>query len=389
MKKKKIKVLYLLLFPFYGSGSGTFARFLAKEVSKKNTVAIVSPDTRPIDGVKLYPLKMPFKVAFTGHPEWKNCKLFSELSETEIMRLHKSFMESAVEAVEDFKPDLIHVHHIFPLSWSARFIHSTYGIPYIVTSHGSGLACLEIDKRYYGLTSDALHGASYVTSVSINNRSKMVKTFSSINNRKLRTISGGVKIDTFYKVNSKAIAKEFNLTGKKIILFAGKLTKFKGVEYLVKAAKQIRGEVVISGGGPEKKHLMQIVKDEKISNVHFLGHIDTTERLVQLYSLADIFVAPSIWDDPMPLTILEAMATHCAMVVTKKGGIPLAVRGGYNGLFITPKSSNDIALKVNMLLKNEVLMKKMGERSREIAKKKFTWEDISSRFNGIYDRMVK
>ena len=162
MTKKKLRILYLLWFPFYGSGSGTYARYLAKEVNKTHNVTVVTPDTRPIDGVKLYPLKMPFRIAFTGHPEWPNCKLFTDISHRDILRFHKSTLDSVVDAVEDFKPDLIHVHHAYPLSWVARFVKSTYQIPYIITVHGSELPSAQKDKRYIALTMDALRKAKRI-----------------------------------------------------------------------------------------------------------------------------------------------------------------------------------------------------------------------------------
>ena len=87
MKNEKLKILYLLTFPLYGSGSGTYARYLAKEVNKHHKVAVLCPDNRQVNNVKIYSLNMPFKVAFTGHPEWKNCRLFKDISHIEILRI--------------------------------------------------------------------------------------------------------------------------------------------------------------------------------------------------------------------------------------------------------------------------------------------------------------
>ena len=386
MAKKKLRVLYLSWFPFYGSGSGTYTRYLAIEVNKTQEVALVSPDTRQIDGVKLYPLKMPFRVAFTGHPEWPNCKLFADISHRDILRFHKSTLDSVVDAVEDFKPDIIHVHHAYPLSWAARFVKSTYQIPYVITVHGSELPTAQKDKRYIALTMDALRKAKKIIPNSAYTKDWAVKVFGKEFQKNMRVIPGGVDINKFKKVRTDAIAKELKLTNKRIVLFAGKLTKYKGVEYLVKAAKKIHGEVVISGDGPEKKKLLKIVADEKITNVHFVGHVDTTERLVRLYSLADVFVAPSVWDEPLGLVVLEAMATETPVVVTRKGGIPLAVKAGKNGFFIRSRNSTDIAEKVNKLLDNDQLRQKMGQTARKIAVERFGWPLIAEKFNHMYKK---
>ncbi len=129
------------------------ARYLAEEVSKTAHTAIICPDERKIPGVKTYYLKLPFKVAFTGHPEWKNCKLYKNIDTFELLRIYKAFLNASVEAVADFKPNIIHVHHAFPFSWAARFIKSTYQLPYIITVHGSKLHTAILQKK----TSAILH----------------------------------------------------------------------------------------------------------------------------------------------------------------------------------------------------------------------------------------
>lgn len=387
MSKKKLRVLYLLLFPFYGSGSGTYARYLAMEVNKKHDVAVVTPDTRPIDGVKLYPLGMPFRAAFTGHPEWPNCKLFTDLTNIEILKFHKAYMDSAVAAIEDFKPDIVHVHHAFPLSWAARFIKSTYNIPYVITVHGSELPTGQKDQRYLALTSDALRKAQRIFPNSDYTKEWCSSVFGSEFNRNMSMIPGGVDTAKFHRVPTTNIDKEYDLKDKKVVLFSGKLTKYKGVKYLVKAARKMKAEVLILGDGPERKELVKIAKDYNIQNIHFLGHIkDDTEKLVQLYSRADVLAAPSVWDEPLGLVILEAMACETPVVVTRKGGIPLAVKEGKNGLFVKQRRIIDLADKVNCLLADDERRKVMGKAAREIAVNKFSWERIASEFISFYEK---
>ena len=154
-----MRILYLQTFPFWGSGSGSYARHLASEIGRRHKVAILAPDDRPIERAKLYTVKLPFHVAFTGHPEWPDCKLYTELSNEELNEIREAFSRATVKVVEDFKPDILHVHHAFPLSWASSFIKDTYKINYIVTIHGSELPTLEKDKRYYQRTYDAMYRA--------------------------------------------------------------------------------------------------------------------------------------------------------------------------------------------------------------------------------------
>ncbi len=389
MKKKKLRILYLQTFPFYGSGSGTYARYLAREVAKHHHVAIVAPDTRVLAGVKGYPIKMPFNVSFTGHPEWKNGRLYKDISHREILTIYKSFLNHTVDAVEDFRPNIIHVHHAFPFSWAARFIKSTYQIPYIITIHGSELPTAQKDKRYLALTMDALRRARRIIPNSFYTKEWTFKVFGDDYRRRVRVIPGGVDIHKFKKVSTDDIDRQFNIKGEKVVVFAGKLTVYKGVKYLVRAAKKIKGKVLILGDGPERKNLENMVKNEKITNVKFIGHLGAdTDFLIKFYSRANVFVAPSVWDEPLGLVILEAMACETPVVVTRKGGIPLAVKDGQNGFFIRPRNSQDMAEKINTLFDNEPLRLKMAKKAREIAVKRFSWEVIARRFENIYEKFA-
>lgn len=380
------------MFPVWGSGSGTYARHLASEIGRRHKVAVLAPDDRPIEHAKLYTVNLPFPVAFTGHPEWPNCKLYTQLNNQEIWQIQKAFFDATIKAVEDFKPDIVHVHHAFPFSWAAAFIKDNYKINFITTIHGSELPTLEKDRRYWKSTYDAMFRTKRVVPNSGWTREWFLRIFKNDFHEKCRVIPGGVNIEKFVHTERGAerVNKELNLHGKPVVLFAGKLTKYKGVEYLITAAKKIHGEVVILGDGPERERLEQKARDMKLSNVHFVGHIGAgISKLVPYYSRADVFVAPSVWDEPLGLVILEAMACQTPVVVTRKGGIPLAVKDGYNGFFVRPRNSAEIAEKVNRLLDDPQLRLKMGQNARKSVEKKFSWEVIARKFEYLYEMYRK
>lgn len=387
-----MRILYLQVFPFWGSGSGTYARHLASEVGRRHKVAIAAPDDRPIERAKLYTYTLPFPVAFTGHPEWPDCKLYSDLSNEELGQLYQSLLEQTITFVQDFKPDIIHVHHAFPLAWVAAAIKDFYRIDYIVTIHGSELPTLERDKRYMQRTADAMYRARRIVPNSGWTREWFLRIFKNYYHEKCRVIPGGVNIDKFVYSESgaRAVDKELNLRGKPVVVFAGKITKYKGVDYLIGAAKKIHGEVVILGDGPEKAKLQAKSKQLGTTNVHWVGHLGAgVKKLVPYYSRADVFVAPSVWDEPLGLVILEAMACQTPVVVTRKGGIPLAVKDGYNGFFVRPRNSKEIVEKVNALLDDSTMRYKMGQNARKVVEKRFGWEIIAHKFELTYERFRK
>ncbi len=384
-----MRILYLQTFPLWGSGSGTYARYLASEVGKHFKVGMVVPDARKIPNVTLFPLKMFIPVAFMGHPEWPNCKLFTQLTNLELIRIYEDYLNSVTAAVEAFQPNIIHVHHAFPLSWVARVIKSTYQIPYVISIHGSELPTAQKDKRYLALTGDALRRARRIVPNSFWTKEWLFKVYGDEFRSLVRVIPGGVDINKFNpNLDTSDLDTKYNLKGKKIVLFAGKLTAYKGVKYLIKAARKIPAEVVILGEGSERVKLEEQVRGYGIKNVHFIGHLGTSNELNKFYKRAAVFVAPSVWDEPLGLVILEAMACRTPVVVTRKGGIPLAVKDGVNGYFVRPRNATEIVDKVNLLLNNEEKRVKMAENARRIAVEKFSWEIIAHRFILMYMRFA-
>src|SRR3989338_4121127 len=123
-KHKPLKILFLHHFPLWGCGSGTYVRNLSLELAKKDKVAIVCPETKTLPTVKIFPVRLPFFVAFTGHPEHPGCKLYSQLTQGEITKIYRTFLHYAVDAVENFKPNIIHVQHVSLLTWVALFIYA-------------------------------------------------------------------------------------------------------------------------------------------------------------------------------------------------------------------------------------------------------------------------
>lgn len=392
-KQQKKRVLVLYDFPIRGGGSGAYVKYLSMRLQEMKDVdiAIAAPDKEPIDPIiKQFYIHLPQIPVFIGRPGLEKSKKYSDLTEREIAELYNAYLRETIRIVEEFKPDIIHVHHILINAWVADFIRGVYGIKYIITSHGSCLHAISQDRRYFRKTREALRAADYITVVSGDTRAKLLKMFGQDLHAKTRTIVGGIRLSLFpEKIDQQelqTVATKLSLKGNKIVLFTGRLITEKGVEYIVKASSKIKGEVIIAGEGPQKKKLEDLIKTLSLTNVHLLGHYDYT-TLIKLYYLATVFISPAVWDEPLGLTIIEAMAAGKPVVVTRKGGVTMAVKDGYNGFFVRPRNAKDIAEKVNKLLDNPVLAKKMGQRARLVVIKRFVWKKIARKFNTIYSNM--
>jgi len=387
-----MKILFLYDFPLWGSGSGEWLRQIVEELLKLNhKIGIIAPEERRFleDKIKQYKVSLSQIPVYIGHPELKGAKRYSELSEREITEIYKSYLDTTIEAVANFKPDILHVHHLFLITWVARYINSLSGIKYLILSHGSDLYSLDADKRYFPLTKDAVNSARGIVANSGFTRKELIKAFGKEISKKLSVIPGGVDIKDYpNNMDTTLLDEKYDLKDKRVVLFTGRLISHKGVKYLVKAAKEIKGEVVLIGEGPEKQYLKEFVEKKGLKNVHLLGYLPP-EELTKFYYRADVFVAPSVWDEPFGLTILEAMASKTPVITTRRGGIPMLVKSGHNGIFVKARNSKRIAEAVNKLLENDELRKKMGENAREIVEKKFTWQIVAKKFDKLYKEIVR
>ncbi|OGG14116.1 hypothetical protein A2773_05185 [Candidatus Gottesmanbacteria bacterium RIFCSPHIGHO2_01_FULL_39_10] len=391
----KPKVLFLYDFPIHGGGSGAYVKYLALRLVEKyrykDRIAIAAPDKIEIDPrIKQYNLKVPQIPVFIGRPGLEKSKRYADLSAEELADLYKAYIDGTIKVVKDFRPDIIHVHHTFLNLWAARFVRSLFGTRFIATSHGSDLQAISKDRRYYKMTRDALNAASFITVVSGDTRAKLLKMFGSHLSAKTRTIPGGIRLSQFpANKNMEKERKQMGLSGKKMALFTGRLITEKGVEFLVKAARKINGQVIIAGDGPQRKKLAELIEKLNIHNVTLLGFFSDRQRIIDLYYLADVFVSPALWDEPLGLTIIEAMAAKTPPVVTRKGGIVMAIKDGVNGMFVRPRNANEIAKAVNYLFENNDKREKMGMAARKTVEEKFTWTDIADRFDKLYVKLVR
>lgn len=374
--------------PLHGGGSGAYIKYLSLRLREAYhyDLALAAPDDEIISSdIAHFTLHLPQTPVYLGRPGLERSKKYSDLSVSEIADLYNAFIRGTIQAVTEFRPDIIHVHHIMVNAWAGRFARSLFGTKTILTSHGSCLAAIARDRRYFRLSRDALRAASAVTVVSGDSRAKFLKMFGSDLSSKTRTIPGGVRLSLFPSSRPVSHLREkYQLRHQKIALFTGRLVSEKGVEYLVKAAKKINGEVIIAGDGPQRKHLEELIGKMNLTNVQILPFLRKYEEFLDLYYLADVFVSPAVWDEPLGLTIIEAMASKTPVIVTRKGGVVMAVKEGVNGLFVRPRNSNEIANAVNKLFADPDLCRKMGERGRKVVEERFTWTKIAERFDKLY-----
>jgi len=142
---------------------------------------------------------------------------------------------------------------------------------------------------------------------------------------------------------------------KKYILFGAATVKniLKGYSFFAEAIKFLSDsldpgqvEIILFGKGKSKD---QVTFPLPVRNINFVRSVDT---LVELYSVAHLFVIPSLQDN-LPNTILESMLCGTPVVGFKTGGIPEMIDHKRNGYLADFKSSADLAEGMNWILSSE------------------------------------
>ena len=216
-------------------------------------------------------------------------------------------------------------------------------------------------------------------------RGILKKNYPSIS--KLHVIHNGVDSKRFIPENSNN-PQPLDETPSPIVLFSSRLTVAKGVQYVIQAIPKILRKTkdvhfVFSGAGP-KEHWIGLLRKLNIdkSFYTFLGYIDY-KLLPSLYAKADIFVAPSLYEN-LPLRILEAMSCESAVVASNICAIPEAIKNGENGMLISTGNVDELAKVTTMLLEDDELRSRLGKNARQTVVENFCWDVIAEKTVDAY-----
>jgi len=160
-----------------------------------------------------------------------------------------------------------------------------------------------------------------------------------------------------------------------IVLFVGRLVSNKGIEYLLEALPNIRGDtsIVLAGEG-NFEYFSHIIDPEFRKRVFHLGTLDR-DALLKLYNIAKVLVLPSVpiatWIEQFGRVLTEAMACELPCISTDIGGPRDIIDDGITGFLIRPADSDAISERVNYILNHPDEATRMGFAGRTRVLHKF------------------
>jgi glycosyltransferase involved in cell wall biosynthesis len=191
---------------------------------------------------------------------------------------------------------------------------------------------------------------------------------------------------------------------KIVVLYAGRVIPAKGLLVLVEAFKKIvqvcpdllllaAGSAGLGFASPEEvwrelQAYEQLVRQEALGwPVRFLGDVPQP-RLPDFYRAGDIFVCPSVYQEPLGMVNLEAAAAGLPVVASAVGGIPEVVRHGQNGLLVPPGDAQALADALLRLISDRALRERLGRSAQDMARQ-FDWQVLTAQVMEVYDEALQ
>jgi len=172
------------------------------------------------------------------------------------------------------------------------------------------------------------------------------------------------------------------------ILYFGRLSPEKGINYLIEAMKLLpKVKLLIVGRGSQKQELRRKNQELGNKNVEFVGFQEGT-KLKKLIAQSKFTVLPAVWYEVFGLSILESFACGKPVIASDIGGIPEIVKDGLNGLLVKPGNIDDLAEKIDKLWNNTKLYRELGKNAREYAEKNFGPEEHYVKLMSIYKMAI-
>lgn len=312
--------------------------------------------------------------------------------------------------------DIVHCH-----TWYSHFggilAKKNYGIPLVITVHS--LEPLRPWKREQlaggydfslWIEKTALEMADAIIAVSGETK-RDIECLFDVDPARVHVVHNGVDPKEYRKVGSTEALRRHGIDpGKPYVLFVGRITRQKGIVYLVRAIPYMDPDfqIVLCAGAPDTPEIAEEMKDavasatRKRSGVIWIEEMVDRNAVIELYSNAAVFCCPSIYE-PFGIINLEAMACETAVVASEVGGIKEVVMDGETG-FLVPveqmkespfkpldpeKFSRDLAAKINELMKDRHLRDKFGKAGRKRAEERFSWSAIAQKTKKLYQSLLK
>ena len=339
------------------------------------TTCLILPKFEVADGIKIY----RFKPIFLFWMHMINPSMFIFL----LRNIHKY--------------DAVHAHvYMGAESDMAAIICRLRKIPFIFTAHdllSTQCGTINLLKNLYDKTIGRYTLNTAKKLIALTQENKKQYELLGVPENKIVVIPNGVDYEKFDGlIKSKELLKSIG-NPDKVILFVGRLLKYKGAQHIIKAIPEIIKDypntkfIFVGEDQGYKKELIKLATDlDVFDKCVFTGRVNEKE-LLRYYSIADAFILPSTGEG-FGLVALEAIVSGTPVILASTGGLKHIISeiGGYP-LDMTSDVPEQIAETVKKVFFDPDIKKEI-EREKEVIKRDYTWKRVAEMTEKVYEGLV-
>ena len=312
--------------------------------------------------------------------------------------------------------DLVHSHTWYA-NHAGHLASLLHDVPHVISAHsleplrpwkaeqlGGGYALSSWVER------TAYESAAAIIAVSHGMRADILRSYPQIDPDRVRVVHNGIDSELWSPRRDDAVLAQHGIDpDRPSVVFVGRITRQKGLPYLLRAVEQLPPEVqvVLCAGAPdtpeiqvEVEGLIEGLRQDR-DGVVWIAEMLPRADVIAILTAGTVFVCPSVYE-PLGIVNLEAMACGLPVVGTATGGIPEVVADGETGWLVpieqvqdgtgTPVDPDryvaDLAAALTEAVSDPARARQRGEAGRQRAVAEFSWTSIAERTLEVYRSVV-
>lgn len=320
--------------------------------------------------------------------------------------------------------DLVHSHTWYA-NMAGHLASQLHGIPHVLSAHSlEPLRPWKAEQLGGGyrvsswIEKTAYENADAIIAVSAGMRADVLRCYPQVDPTRVHVVHNGIDVDAWAGPTTDearfaaaaTVARHGIDPNRPAVVFVGRITRQKGLPYLLRAVALLPKEVqvVLCAGAPDTKEIAVEVSSavaalqETREGVIWIEQMLPRAELVAVLDACTAFVCPSIYE-PLGIVNLEAMAVGLPVVGTATGGIPEVIVDGVTGALVpidqatdgtgTPTNPeeyvSDLAAALTEMVADPDAARAKGARGKERAAEHFSWGAIADRTLAVYDGVLR
>ena len=303
--------------------------------------------------------------------------------------------------------DVVHSHTWYA-DMAGHLSALLHGVPHVVTTHslephrpwkaeqlGGGYAVSSWAEK------TAVLGADAVIAVSRGMARDVLASYPDLDPERVQVVYNGIDSEFYAPVEATDVLERHGVDpAQPYAVFVGRITRQKGLAHLLRAAKDVPGQLVLCAGAPDTPEIAAetdaLVAELQAARpgVVLISTMLPKADVVQLLSHATVFACPSVYE-PLGIVNLEAMACGTAVVASDVGGIPEVVVDGTTGTLVHYDEADPrgfeagLAAALTAALSDPDASAARGRAGRERAVAEFGWDAIARRTLEVYASVLR